>query len=82
MLGGTPVSFFVYGPNVDAAWKRAVDAGAKVVMPLADQFWGDRSGSIQDPFGHQWWLSQRIKEMTPEELRQAADAAFAQPTAP
>ena len=79
VLGGTPVSFFVYGPNVDAAWKRAVDAGAKVVMPLADQFWGDRSGCIEDPFGHQWWLSQRVKEMTPEELRKAADAAFSQP---
>jgi uncharacterized glyoxalase superfamily protein PhnB len=79
-LGGTPVSFFVYGPNVDAAWKRAVDAGATVIMPLTDQFWGDRSGCIQDPFGHQWWLSQRVKEMTPEELRKAADAAFAQPT--
>lgn len=77
-LGGTPVSFFVYGPNVDAAWQRAVDAGAKVVMPLADQFWGDRSGCIEDPFGHQWWLSQRMKEMSPEELRKAADAAFSQ----
>jgi len=82
MLGGTPVSFFIYGPNVDAAWKRAVDAGAKVGMPLADQFWGDRAGSITDPFGHTWWLAQRMKELTPEELRKAADAAFAQPTAP
>jgi len=81
ILGGTPVSFFIYGPNVDAAWKRALDAGAKVGMPLADQFWGDRAGSITDPFGHQWWLAQRIKELSPEELRKAADAAFSQPTA-
>ena len=43
-LGGTPIGFFIYGDNVDAAWKRATDAGATVVMPLADQFWGDRTG--------------------------------------
>jgi uncharacterized glyoxalase superfamily protein PhnB len=79
LLGGTPVSFFIYGPDVDKAWQRAVDAGAKVVMPLTDQFWGDRSGCIADPFGHQWWISQRIKNMTREELRQAADAMFSQP---
>ena len=50
-IGGTPVSFFVYGENVDAAWKRAVDAGAKEIVPLADQFWGDRTGCLEDPFG-------------------------------
>src|SRR5215207_5276565 len=55
--GGTSVSFFIYSENVEAAWKRAVDAGGKPVMPLSDQFWGDRSGCIEDPFGHQWWLS-------------------------
>jgi hypothetical protein len=55
-----------------------VDAGGKVTMPLADQFWGDRSGSIEDPFGHQWWISQRIKEMTKEELRKAGDEFMAQ----
>ncbi|MBA3658714.1 MAG: VOC family protein [Gemmatimonadales bacterium] len=78
-LGGTPVSFFIYGANVDAAWKRAVDAGGKTIMPLTDQFWGDRSGCIEDPFGHQWWLSQHMQDLTPEELRKAADAAFPQP---
>ena len=52
--GGTPVSFFVYRENVDAAWKQAVNAGAKEVMPLADQFWGDRAGCFEDPFGHNW----------------------------
>jgi PhnB protein len=78
-LGGTPVSFFIYTPNVDAAWKRAVDAGAKVGQPLADQFWGDRAGSLTDPFGHQWWLAQHIKDMTKEELRKAGEAAFSQP---
>jgi uncharacterized glyoxalase superfamily protein PhnB len=77
-IGGTPVSFFVYGENVDAAWKRAVDAGARPIVPLADQFWGDRTGCLEDPFGHQWWLAQRIKDLTPEELRKNAEAFFSQ----
>jgi PhnB protein len=77
-IGGSPVSFFVYGENVDAAWKRAVDAGAKVVMPLADQFWGDRTGCLEDPFGHKWWLAQRIQDLSPEELRQSAENFFSQ----
>jgi PhnB protein len=76
--GGTPVSFFVYSENVDAAWKRAIDAGAKPVQPLADQFWGDRTGCLEDPFGHRWWLAQRIKDMTPGELEKAAESFFSQ----
>ena len=76
--GGTPVSFFVYGEDVDAAWKRAVDAGAKPIMPLADQFWGDRTGSLEDPFGHHWWLAQHIQDLTPEELRKNSEAFFSQ----
>lgn len=75
-LGGSPVSFFIYGDNVDAAWKRAVDAGAKPIMPLADQFWGDRAGCVEDPFGHRWWLGQHLKDMTPEELQSAAESHF------
>ena len=77
-IGGTPVSFFVYGENVDAAWKRAVDAGAKELVPLAEQFWGDRTGCLQDPFGHQWWLAQHVQDLTPEELRKNAEAHFSQ----
>lgn len=76
--GGSPVSLFIYLDNVDTAWKRAVDAGAKVVTPLSDQFWGDRGGSIEDPFGHNWWLCQHVKDLTPKELQQAADAYFSQ----
>ena len=77
-LGGTPVGFFVYGENVEAAWKRAVDAGAKVVMPLADQFWGDRTGCLEDPDGHRWWLAQHMEDLTPDELRKNAESFFSQ----
>ena len=76
--GGSPVSLFIYLDNVNAAWKRALDAGAKVVMPLSDQFWGDRGGCIEDPFGHNWWLCQHVKDMNPKELQQAAEAFFSQ----
>jgi PhnB protein len=77
-IGGTPVSFFVYGENVDAAWKRAVDAGAREVQPLADQFWGDRTGCLEDPFGHHWWLAQHLEDLTPEQIRKNAEAYFGQ----
>jgi PhnB protein len=77
-IGGTPVSFFIYKENVDAAWKRAVDAGAQTIMPLADQFWGDRTGCLEDPFGHRWWLAQHIQDLTPEEMQRNAEAFFSQ----
>jgi len=77
-IGGSPVSFFMYGENVDAAWKKAVDAGAKPIMPLADQFWGDRTGCLEDPFGHQWWLAQHIQDLTQEELQRNAESFFSQ----
>lgn len=76
--GGTPVSFFVYRDNVESAWKRAVDAGAKEVMPLQDMFWGDRTGCLEDPFGHRWWLAQHIQDLTPEEIQRNAEAFFSQ----
>ena len=77
-MGGTPVSFFIYSENVDEAWKRAIGAGGKQTMPLEDQFWGDRAGCFEDPFGHQWWLAQHVKDMTQDELRKSADEFFAQ----
>jgi PhnB protein len=75
-FGGTPVSFFVYREDVDAAWDQAVNAGAKTVMPLADQFWGDRTGCLEDPFGHRWWLAQHVQDLTPEELQRNAESFF------
>lgn len=77
-IGGTLVSLFIYLDNVDAAWKRAVDAGGKPLVPLADQFWGDRGGCMEDPFGHQWWLAQHTQDLTPEEIRKNAEAFFSQ----
>lgn len=74
-LGGTACSFYVYVHNVDAAWKRALDAGAKMVMPLDDMFWGDRTGRLEDPFGHHWVLAQHTKDVTPAEMK-AGQAAF------
>ncbi len=63
-----PVYIFLYTENVDATFNRAVAAGAKVDMPLADQFWGDRYGKITDPFGHQWGLAQHVEDVAPEEM--------------
>jgi uncharacterized glyoxalase superfamily protein PhnB len=72
--GGTPVRFYVYVDNVDAAWKRAIDAGAKQVTPLQDMFWGDRVGCVEDPFGHAWNLAQHVGDPTPEEIQRGQEA--------
>jgi uncharacterized glyoxalase superfamily protein PhnB len=76
-LKGSPVSLHIYVQNADAAFKRAVDAGATAKMPVADQFWGDRYGKIQDPFGHQWSIATQIKVMTPEQIAKGAKEFFA-----
>ena len=67
-LGGTPVSLFLYVPDVDALFQQAVTAGAKVDMPVADQFWGDRYGKLTDPYGHQWSIATHTEDLTPEEI--------------
>ncbi len=69
--GAHMTSLWLYTDNVDAAFKRAVDAGAKVVWPLTDMFWGDRTGTLTDPFGNRWTLAQHVKDMTPEEMKKA-----------
>jgi PhnB protein len=74
--GSSPVAFYIYTDKVDAAWKRAVDAGATVLMPLQDMFWGDRTGQVEDPFGHRWSLAQHVKDMTPEEIKKGQEAFF------
>lgn len=76
-LGATPVTLHLTVKDVDAAAERAVAAGAKLVMPVADMFWGDRYGIVEDPFGHRWSISTPLRPpMSSEELSQAAKAAF------
>ena len=76
-LGGTPVGLFLYINDVDRLWKQATGAGAKEVQPLLNQFWGDRAGCVEDPYGHRWWLSQHIEDLSDEDLGKRAKAAFA-----
>lgn len=75
-LGGSPVTIHLQVPDVDQAFDKAVRAGATVTMPVADMFWGDRYGCVDDPFGHKWSLATKVKEVTPEEMEKAA-LAFA-----
>lgn len=67
-VGGTPVTLHVYVEDVDATFDRAVSAGAKALSPVADQFYGDRSGKFEDPFGHLWYISSHIEDVSPEEM--------------
>jgi len=66
--GGTTVSFMVYGDNVDRAYQQALDAGAKADKPIRDEFWGDRMGSVIDPFGHKWALATHVEDVPPGEM--------------
>jgi PhnB protein len=68
-LGGTTFGLHVYVADVDAAFQRAIAAGGTVKRPVQDQFYGDRSGTFADPFGHVWTLATRIEEVSPEEMR-------------
>lgn len=67
-LGGTSVTIHLHGPDVEARFQRALDAGASVVAPLEDQFWGDRYGVVRDPFGHQWSLAETVREVDMSEI--------------
>ncbi len=75
-LGGSPVSIFLYVEDVDALASQAIAAGAKVSMPVQDQFWGDRYGKLTDPFGHIWDIATHKEDVTPEEIYKRAAAAF------
>jgi PhnB protein len=74
-LGGSPVSILLYVEDADAQAKLAVAAGAKVVRPVKDQFYGDRSGSFEDPFGHQWHIATHVEDVAPDEMHKRAAAA-------
>ncbi|MDW0163784.1 MAG: VOC family protein [Nitrososphaeraceae archaeon] len=77
-IGGSPVSMYVYVEDVDELFNRAVSAGAKVLDPVKDQFWGDRHGRLEDPFGHLWSIATHKKDLSEEEMKRAAEAAFSQ----
>jgi PhnB protein len=77
-LGGSPVALHLYVEAVDAAFERAVRAGMTVEIPLADFFWGERYGSLRDPFGHVWGLASRIEDLTPAEIQRRAEAFYRQ----
>ncbi len=73
-LGGTTTSLHLYVADADAAFQRALDAGATVSMPLTDAFWGDRYGKVTDPFGHQWGIATRQEEVSEEDMARRAQA--------
>src|SRR4051812_47375283 len=73
-VGGTPVSLHLYVEDVDAVVARAVAAGAKLIRPVADQFYGDRVGAVADPFGHRWFIATHKEDLTSEEVRRRAAA--------
>jgi PhnB protein len=74
-FGGSPVSILLYVEEVDAVFNQAVAAGAKVQRPVADQFYGDRTGGVTDPFGHTWYIATHKEDVSPEEMRKRAAAS-------
>jgi PhnB protein len=77
-LGGTPVNLYLYVSGADAAVERALAAGAKPLMPVTDMFWGDRIGSVEDPYGQKWTLATHTEDVPPREMAKRAQAFYAQ----
>lgn len=71
-VGGSPVSLYLYFPDVDNVVQRAVTAGAKIVKPVENQFYGDRNGFIRDPFGHFWGIATHVEDVSPQEMQERA----------
>jgi len=76
-IGGTSVGIFMYVEDVDEVVQQAVDAGAKVSMAVEDQFWGDRFGTVTDPFGHEWLLATHVEDLSDEEIAERGKTAMA-----
>lgn len=76
-LNGSPISLYVYVKDADKVFNQAVREGATVAMPMMDQFWGDRAGMVTDPYGHKWWLATHTKDLSPKEMKKAAEEFFA-----
>ena len=77
-LGGSAVNMMVYVDRVDDVFKKAVEAGARELQPVKDQFYGDRSGTLRDPFGHTWTIATHLEEIAPEEMRERAETFMQQ----
>ena len=77
-LKGTPVFIHLYVNDADAVWQQAVDAGAKPIMPMADMFWGDRYGQVEDPFGHRWSIATHKRDMTPQQMQEEMQKSMQQ----
>jgi PhnB protein len=77
-IGGSPQHLMIYAEDCDAMFNQAVAAGSEVLRPLADQFYGDRSGTLKDPFGHQWTIATHIEEVSEEEMAKRMEAMMKQ----
>ena len=75
-IGGTPIALHVYVDDVDGVFRQAIGAGAKQLRPVENQFYGDRSGQFEDPFGHRWSVATHVEDVPPDELRRRAEAAM------
>ncbi len=78
-LGASPISLYVYVPNADAVFEQAVAAGATVLVPVADMFWGDRCGTLKDPYGYGWTIAMHTRDLSEEEIREGAESFFTTP---
>ena len=78
--GGATASFMIYVPDADAAVEKAVKAGAKVIQPVENQFWGDRMGTVEDPFGHKWMLGTHVEDISDEEMKRRGEEWVKQQT--
>jgi PhnB protein len=76
--GSSPISLYLYVPDADASFQQAIAAGAEATMPVADMFWGDRCGTLTDPFGYTWMVATHKQDLTSDEIRKGAEAFFAQ----
>ncbi len=74
-LGGTPIGLMIYVDDVDTMFKQAINKGGKEIKPLQNQFYGDRSGTLKDPFGHVWTIATHVEDVAPEEMERRAAAA-------
>jgi len=77
-LGGSSVGLHLYVEDMDTQFAQAVDAGAKIIKPVQDQFYGDRTGTLEDPFGHVWFLATHKEDLTPEKINRPAESLFKQ----